>query len=41
MNLFQNIFVLSRPRVVDFADIIKIATTFVKTTYKDSKNLHL
>ena len=35
INLFQNIFVLSRPRVANFVDIIKIATTFIKTTYKD------
>ena len=35
ISLFQNIFALSRPRVANFADIIKIATTFIKTTYKD------
>ena len=34
---FQNIFILRRPRVVNFADIIQIATVFIKTTYKDSK----
>ena len=35
--LFQNTVILRRPRVtngvVDFADIIKIATTFIKTTF--------
>ena len=31
-------FILRRPRVTNFADIIKIATMIVKTTFKDSKN---
>ena len=35
--LFQNIFILRKPRVADFADIIKMATMFTKTTFKDSK----
>ena len=36
---FQNTFILRRPWVAKFADIIKIATIFVKTTFKDSKKL--
>ena len=28
---------LRRPRVANFADIIKIATIFIKTTFKDSE----
>ena len=31
-----NIFILKRPRVANFADIIKIAATFIKTIIKDS-----
>ena len=27
------------PRVVTFAEIIKIATMFIKTTFKDSENV--
>ena len=30
---------LRRPRVSDFADIIKIVATFVKKTLKDSKKV--
>ena len=37
--LFQNTFILSRPRVAIFADIIKIATTFIRTIFKDSKKV--
>ena len=36
---FQNNFILRRPRVAFFPDIIKIATTFIKTIFKDSKNV--
>ena len=32
-------FILRRPRVAKFADIIKIGTMFIKTTFKDSNNL--
>ena len=32
--LFQNIFILRKPKVADFADIIKMATMFTKTTFK-------
>ena len=35
--LFQNAFVLRRPRVANFSEIIKIATTFIKTTFKQSQ----
>ena len=34
--LFQNIFILKRPRVAFFADIIKIVTMFIKIIFKDS-----
>ena len=37
--LFQNTFVLRRPRVGIFADIIKIVTMFVKTVFKNSKKV--
>ena len=37
--LFQNNFILRRPGVVIFADIIKIVTFFIKKTFKDSKKL--
>ena len=30
-------FISKRPRVANFADIIKIVTIFIKTTFKDSK----
>ena len=33
--LFQNIFILRRPKVANFADIVKIATMFIKRTFKD------
>ena len=32
-------FILKRPTVANFADIIIIATMFIKTTFKDSKNV--
>ena len=37
--LFQNIFISRRCRVVNYADIVIIATMFIKTTCKDSKKL--
>ena len=37
-SLFQNTFILRRPRVANFADI-EIATMFIETTFKDSKKL--
>ena len=33
--LFQNTFILRKPRVANFADIIKVATMLVKKTFKD------
>ena len=35
INVILNTFNLRRPRVTNFADIIKIATMFNKTTFKD------
>ena len=37
--LFQNIFVLRRPRLAIFADIIKIVIICIKAIFKDSKNV--
>ena len=37
--LFQNIFISRRSRVVNYADIVIIATMFIKTTCKDSKKI--
>ena len=37
--MLQNTFILRRPRVDNFADIIKIATMFIKTTFKGSKRV--
>ena len=37
--LSQIKFVLVITRVVNFADIIKIATMYIKTTFKDSKKV--
>ena len=39
ITLLQITFILRRSRVSDFSDIIKIATMFIKTTFKDSKKL--
>ena len=36
-SLFQNIFILRKYRVTNFADIIKIAIMFIKTTLKTQK----
>ena len=36
---FQNIFILRSPRVVIFADIIKIVTMCIKKIIKDSKKV--
>ena len=35
----SNIFILRRPRVAIFAEIIKIVTIFIKTVFKDSKTV--
>ena len=34
-SLSQNTFILRRPRVANFSDIIKIATMFIKTNFRD------
>ena len=39
ITLLQITFILRRSRVSDFSDIIKIATMFIKTTFKDSRKL--
>ena len=36
-TVFQNTFILRRPRVAIFADIIKTITFFIKKIFKDSK----
>ena len=38
MIFISKTFILRRPRVADFADIIKIAITLIKATLKDSKS---
>ena len=38
-TLSQNAFILRRPKVANFADIIKISTMFNKKTFKDSKKI--
>ena len=38
-SLFRNSFILRRPRIAIFLDIIKIVTMFIKTIFKDSKNV--
>ena len=37
--LCQNTFILIRPRVASYADIINIATIFTKPIFKDSKKV--
>ena len=37
--LFQNTFVLGRPKVANFADIIKIVN--IEATFKDSKKVKI
>ena len=37
--LFQNTFTLRKPRVADIVGIIKVATMFIKTTFKDPKKV--
>ena len=39
--LFQNNFILKKPRVANFADIIKITTPSIKTILKDSKEVKM
>ena len=38
-SLFQNSLILRKPGVTIFADIIKIATMFIKTIIKDSRKV--
>ena len=38
-TLSRNTFILRRPRLANFADIINIATKFIKTSFKDSKKV--
>ena len=38
-TLFLDTSILRRPRVVIFADIVKIVTIFIKTIFKDSKKV--
>ena len=38
ITFFQQIFILKRPGVAVFADVIKIVTMFIKTILKDSRN---
>ena len=37
--LFLKTIILRRPRVANFADIIKVATMFIKTVLEDSKKM--
>ena len=37
--MFQTTFILRRPRVANFADIIKLPTMFIKEKDKDSKKV--
>ena len=39
ITFFQNTFISRRPRVDIFADIFKITTIFIKTIFKDSKQV--
>ena len=39
ITFLKKIFILRRPEVAIFADIIKILTTFIKTILKDSRKL--
>ena len=39
--LTQNIIILRRPRVANFADTIKTATASMKTTLKDSNKVKI
>ena len=38
-TFFHNTFILRRSRVANFVDIIQIVTMFIKTTFKDQKEL--
>ena len=38
-TLFQNNFILRKPRIAIFADIVKIVIIFIKTILRDSENV--
>ena len=40
-TFFHNTLILRRPRVANFADTMKVATMFIKTTFKDSKKVKI
>ena len=37
--LFKNTLILRRPRVTNFADVIRITIIFIKATFKDSNKV--
>ena len=39
LPLFPNKFISRKPRVANFAEIIKFATMFIKIAFKDSNNV--
>ena len=39
ITIFQNTFILRRPGIVIFADVIKIVTMFIKTITKGSRTV--
>ena len=41
INLFKNIFILRRPGVANFAEIIKILTILIEKIFKDSKKVKM
>ena len=40
LPLLRNIFILRRPGVANFAEIIKIVTMFIKKFFKDPKEVN-
>ena len=39
LPLFQNTYILRSPKVATFADIIRITTMFIETTFNDSEKV--
>ena len=39
ITFFQNTFILRRPRIAIFDDIIKIVTMFIKTVFENSRKV--
>ena len=39
ITFISNVFILRRPKVANFADIIKITIMFIKKTLKDLKKI--